>query len=89
MGKYVFTNFQYPQVRLKFITQTYCSPLLQALIVQKTGFGGKNNEWFKLGVAEQKPYKKMCDSPIRYAYCLITNVKKYGLNVNRSKQQHK
>ncbi len=31
----------------------------------------------------------MCDSPIRCPRCLTTNVKKYGLNFNRSKQQHK
>jgi len=31
----------------------------------------------------------MCDSPIRCPRCLTTNVKKYGLNFNRKKQQHK
>ena len=31
----------------------------------------------------------MCDSPIRCPRCLTTNVKKYGLNFNRSKQQYK
>jgi insertion element IS1 protein InsB len=31
----------------------------------------------------------MCDSPIRCPRCLTTNVKKYGLNFNREKQQYK
>lgn len=31
----------------------------------------------------------MCDSPIRCPRCLSTNVKKYGLNFNGKKQQHK
>jgi IS1 family transposase/transposase-like protein len=31
----------------------------------------------------------MCSSPIRCPRCLSTNVKKYGLNFNQSKQQHK
>ena len=31
----------------------------------------------------------MCDSPIRCPRCLTTNVKKYGLNFNRQKQEYK
>jgi transposase-like protein len=31
----------------------------------------------------------MCDSPIRCPRCLSTHVKKYGLNFNQKKQQHK